>query len=352
MQVKTLQQVSKIIAKISNPSSLTPLYKSLEVGPDSIRCCSEFGNFEIWLDPTGLTQPQLLNVNALIAVASSLPETGEIKFAEKDNKVNWSCGSAKGHWNLVQTDHQIPTLEHTNFPWEPPKYFPEALLLASSACQAAAVSVGLYGILLDQIDGRLRLFSSNSIALASAAVDANGYTGGKVTLRPPVPAIMAAIIQACPGCKMDITQDGIYMLGDWMAAHLPLGAELEHDLAGYASAYQSSKHAANIDSPSIKKFITRARALADKHSSFNIKLQVANGRLSLEHSGLASSTEEVFLADGLPTDVNYSSVALPADMLLLPLESVTSVVLDYLPDQRLVLKGTNPEFLYVVGGEN
>jgi hypothetical protein len=351
MRVKTLHMVAKIANKISNPSSLTPLYRSVEVGPEGMRCCSEFGNIDIGLDPTGLLKPILVDAVALAAVTSSLPEEGDIELVEKDNHITWKCGQAKGHLNTVQSDYQIPVLDHQQYPWAPDPNFGEALRLASCSCQAAAVSVGLYGITIEPNGDKLNMYSSNSVSLAATSIPKGSYPGGKVTLRPPTPAVTAALVEACGDkCSMDINESGIYILGDWLIAHLPLGIPLEHDLATLAATFSASTQIAKIDTSAVKKFITRARALADRHASFTIGLKVEAGKLALEHQGIASSTEEFFLADGLDQSISYKSVALPADMLLLPLEHVQFVVLDYLAKQQLVLKGADPEFMFAVSG--
>ena len=90
--------------------------------------------------------------------------------------------------------------------------------------------------------------------------------------------------------------------------------------------------------------------MQDRNSSFTVNLSVSEGNLILEHSGISASTEEVFLATGLDPTVNYQSTALAGDMLLLPLSAAKKAVLDFLGDRRLVLRGEDPEFLFVVSG--
>lgn len=350
MKAATLSSLAKLASKISNPSSLSSLYHSIELGPELMRCCSEFGILEVSTEPTGLTNPCLVDAASMLAIASSLPGTGDVNLEEKNNKINWVCGSAKGHLNLITTDSVIPPLTHAEFPWKPSTTLADALLLASCACQAAAVSVGLYGITLEPAGDKLHLLSSNSISLAAATLELGTFPGGKITVRPPVPSIIAALIRTCPGCMLDITKEGIFIEGDWLKAHLPLGVNLTHDLLKLAGSFTSTINVAKIDSVAVKKFINRARALSDKNVSFTVGLKVEAGKLALEHRGIGSSTEEYFLAEGLDATLNFASVALSGDMLMLPLGFVDNVVFDYLPAQQLVLKGSNPEFLYVVGG--
>lgn len=351
MKAGILSSLTKLATKISNPSSLTSLYRSIEIDVARVRCCSEFGNIELTTDPTGLTKAFLLDTSSVLTQVINLPPDADVTLTEEENKIVWKCGNAKGHWNVVHTDYPIQELTHEGYPWLPPKNLPEALLLASSACQAAAVSYGLYGIVMEPDGDKLDFFSSNSIALAATKIDLNGYAGGKATFRPPVPGIIAALIRTCPNVMMDVTVDGIFLKGDWLKAHLPLGTNLKHDLKATYLKYDKADHTASINNVAVKKFITRARGLLDKNSSFTVKLIVEEGKLSLSHSGIASSTEEFFMAEGLPADIVYQGVDLPADMLLMPLEFVSTIVFDYMDQKQLVLKGIDPEFTYILGGE-
>lgn len=350
MKAKALQTVAKIATKISNPSSLTSLFRSIQIGPELVQCCSEYGNIEIKMDPTGLQSDLLVDTNALLAIAQSVSGDSDIAIEEKDNRLSWSCNEVKGHLNQVVTDNKIPKIEHAQHPWEPPQDFGMALLLASSACQAAAVSFGLYGITMIEEGDRLEMMSSNTISLACSAIAKGDYSFGKVTVRPPVPAIIASLLSVCSGCKIDITPDGIFIQGDWLKARLPLGVNLDHDLKEIVKNYSSANTTALINSKAVKRFITRAKQLSDKNATFNVQLRTENGKLALIHNGITSSTEEFFLADGLDTALNFESVSIPAEMLLLPLESIETIVFDYLSEKNLVLRGSKPDFVYVIGG--
>lgn len=355
MKAKDLSTIVKIASNISNASSLTSLFRSIELGPNSIRCCSEFGNLEIVVEATGLQEPCLVDTDSFMAIVSSLPQSEEVTFKPTPTKIDWVCGSAKGHLGIVQTDHKVPKLSHQNFPWTPPPNFANALILASTACAAAAVSFGMYGITVEPDGDVIRMMSCNTISLAATTVENKDFPTTKITLRPPVPGIIASLLDTCP-CTFDFVTEGdnkgIFILGNGLMAQLPLGSNLDHDLKAISEKFTTSNHVAKINSASVKKFITRAKSLTDKKSNFLVSLKIEEGKLVLSHSAIASSTEEYFLADGLPADITYQPVELDADMLTLPLSYVQDIVLDYLPQQQLVLKGTNPNFLYVVSGGN
>lgn len=362
MLVKKLTAICKLANRISNPSSLTNLYRSIQLDSTSMQCTSEFGNLEIETEDTGLTKPCLLALKDLLAV-KELPQASEIIFTENDNHLAWKCGSATGRWNFVLTDHSIPKINHQTFPWVPPDSLGISLRLASAACQSASVSVGLYGISIEVVGEELFLMSCNSVSLAATKVEKGSFPVDKIVLRPPVPEIIAALVSECPGCRLDITDQGIFIDGGWLKAQLPLGKKLDQDLKKiYDKWTTSAQHTAKIDSGAIKKFIARARILSDKHTSFTISMKIADGKLLLSHSGISSSSEEFFICEGLDPTISFTSsqeveveeenqgVALPAELILVALSFVDEAVFDYLPQNTLVLRGKDPVYTYVLGG--
>lgn len=350
MKVSDLATISKIASRISNQGSLTSLFRAIELGPESLRVISEFGNLELTIDPTGLTKEVLLDCAAVQTVANSLPLSAEITFTEKDNKVNWKCGEDKGHWSTVVTEHAIPKIDHTNFPWVPPANLGDALNLATCACQGAAVSIGLYGISIITDGDKLRLLSSNTVSLAESVIEKGSFPVEKLTLRPPVPAIVASLLSVCPGACLDVTDKGIFIGGPGLVAHLPVSHPLDMDLKKIADKFRSATQVAKVNMMAIRQFINRARGLSDKHTEFTVSIGVKEGKLGLMHSGISSSTERFLLADGADPTLSYESEPFPAAMIIIALSFVEDVVFDYMKDKQIVMRGTNPEFSYVIGG--
>lgn len=350
MNVNELNAITKISSRFSNQSSLSTLYRSVELNDTSLRLESEWGAVEMSIPSTGIKNPSLVSSVQLNSLNNFPPEE-EIEFTEKDNKIYWQIGRAKGGWDLVSTDHKIKKLKHDSYPWIPPAHFSDALRVASSACEAAAVSAGLYGITIEPREGKLHIISSNRTALAASQVDGTGYPAGLITLRPPIPKLAALILDSYGNCKMDVTDRGMYILGDGISVFLPFGADLEHNLWEIASNYMGREKVIAVDSMAVKKFITRARALTDRKVSFTIGIRIDKGQMILEHRGIASEMEEMFISEGGDETLNYKSVSYSADMMLEPLEYVQSVVLDYLPNQQMILCGKDPDFIFVVGGD-
>ena len=350
MKVGVLNAVVKIASKISNQSSTVSLFRSVELGRERLRCVSEYGNIIIATEDTGLTTPVLIDTEQISGTVRTLPQDAEMQLSQIEGRIAYTCGTASGAWNIVQSDDSIPEIDHTNFPWKPSEDLPNALMLASSACQMAAVAVGLYGIDIEPDCDNLRLLSANGTSLASVTIPKGTFPAEKLTLRPPVPSILASYLATCPNCEIDVTAEGIFVKGDWLTAHLPTSIPLEHNLKEMADIYPNANHTAKIDSGAVKRFITRARNLSDKHAFFTVVVKVDSGRLMLTHASIATKTEEWFLADGLDTALTFEPVPLAADMLLACLEHVQNVVFDYLGDKTLILKGTEPDFCYIIGG--
>lgn len=352
MKVSELQKAVKLLGRISNASSVSMLCRSFELSDNGIRACSEWGNIEMWI-ATGakLTSPVLLNTAAFAGVLNSLPEDGELSLVQEGQQVKWSCGSAKGSWSLVEQDQAIPYIDHTEFPWTPPSDLGEALLIGSSACQAVTVSIGIFGVVLEEIDGKLRITSSNSTSLISSAVAKDGYSGGKVTLRPPVPNVLATILAACGQAKIDVTQQGIFIVGPWLVAQLPISTPLDQDLTATLAKFPNAVYQTDVDKKSISKFVARAQVLAGKGQTAQIIFKVSEGKLSLEHTSVGASTEEFFLASGLDPTWTFASVSVPIDLMASSLQHVDSAVLDYLAQEFLIFTGKSPEFKQIIGGQ-
>lgn len=358
MKVGSLTSISKVISRISNPNALAALHRSVQIEDNIVRCCSDFGNVFIAIEPTGLKNPVLLNCESFLTIISSLPKEADIKFIEEAHRIKWECGVEKGHLNYVQTDDKIPDISHDSFPWNPPKEIGRAFALAGSACESAAVSIGLFGISVHPNGNKLQFISSNSTSLAATSIPLGDYPGKNITIRPPIQKVIETLIDYNQApCQFDVVSnggktDGIYVLGNNFAAELPLGQPLDHDLKEWVEKFPPTKEVSNINSDQIKRFVARARNLSEKNSDFKIVIKIDAGRLTLTHEAIASSTEQWTLVDGLDKSVKYDPVELQGTPMLDPLENAISADFGYLKDKQLVLRGENPEFMYVVGGQN
>lgn len=353
MKVKNLTQALKIAKEISNPASLTSIFRAVELKDYHLLANSEYGNIHLLLpESTGIVNPVLLETEALLSISSSLSPEADITFEEKPTHVTWDCKNdkAKGKLNFVVTDHKVVDVDHLDFSLTPPKHFGKALELGTLACQSAALSFGLYGVEVTPVGDKLQIMSSNVLSCAATEVDKGNFPDKKFTLRPPIPKIIKSILETFPDSTLDIADDGIYILNNALMAKLPLGVALEQNIKDIADGYRGTNKVIPLDAPAVKKFVSRAKNLTDRQVSFSVTMKIQEGSLLLEHKGISSSSEQHFIAEGLDPTINYEGFSLPGDLVMVALENVNQLVCDYLSVKQLVLRGSEPNFLYIVGG--
>ena len=352
MRVKEFSAAVKLASMVSNNYSMAPAFRGIQLFRDEVFCHSECGKIIVKIEDSNLSEKCLISSSALNAVLNSLPENGDIQFELKDSLL-WKCGTSKGSLSKIFSETPILTIDrhHEAYPWLPNKTVAEALVLASAACQQASVSIGAYGVVLYNREGKLQIMSSNSASLAEATLPSKDYPPiDCITVRPPIPNTLAAIIKYCePEIAVDVTSDGIFVLGKDVMAELSLSLPLSVDLFAVSGKYTERKHVTKVKSEEIRKFLVRANALVDKHDA-TVMLGVEAGQIKLEHKGVAGSSEEYFLADGLDPSISFTGVQLPIYLVATALRGIDSVVLDYLTDKVLVLTGSSPEFKYVISG--
>lgn len=352
-----LQEALKLAQLICNPLSLSPLHRAIELSPGWIRASSEFGSIEIGV--LDLEVSALVDGQNLCSVLLSLDTEDKLYLNTSASSLHWRSGAALGQLNFANVEQGMPrdlAQDDAILVWTPPPGFAEAMELAASACTAAAVSMGLYGIemLVRPAEKAVVLRSSNSIALACSSVGgsfepADAYARQYV-LRPPVHKILATLAVAGSENLLMFGERTITVAGESFTAVLPVAAALEHDLGKIMHKFENAEKVVQIDKAGIKKFLMRARALADKRQSTSVHLRVNEGRLILEHKGVSSSSEEYFLAEGLEQTENFNTITLPLDMLLAPLEHTDYVIFDYQDRNTLLLAGDDYDFLYILGG--
>jgi hypothetical protein len=350
VKVSEYRNIAKIVDAVANNASITQLYKCVELGAESVRVCSEFGNVECWHEKVNLAAPSLVLASAWLGVIQTLPSETELELEEVDNTITWKCGDASGYWSTVAANGTIPTIDHEKFEWTPDKQFVKAMELGASACQASTVTTGLYGMFMEVKDGTLRMMSSNNVSFAMATVDRTNYDGPSVTLRPPVPSILGKLLSLSSKTTVDITEAGIFVLSPFFAAHLPLSTPLEHNLVKIIENFSENKLSVGIDAVAIKSFLGRVQALADKGIPIYVQFGLEKGKMTLTHTSTAASTEEFFLAGGLDPELSFKTIKLPLSLLRTSIEHIDSANLDYLEKNILVLKGNDPIFTHIVGG--
>jgi hypothetical protein len=350
MKTDTLASAIKLISKITHPSSIVPLYRSVEIGSERARACSEAGNIEITIGETGLEQPALLDFTAVQGVLNSLPQSAEMYLSRQGNCVLWETDFASGSWKTVHQEHRIPILTHYTHPWKPPRDFASAVVAAALAVEGATLSAGMYGLLIERTESGLQLLSCNSTSLAAVTVPVADFPAGKITLRPPVPAVLVGILCAHQDITLDVTDGQICVQGDWITAQLPISPQLEHDLFAIADGYSRVRSVVKISRMALVRALKRAISLTPRNERSMVELSLDAGTLVVRHKTTGSSGETVILAEGIDPSTKFLPVEFQTEQLLIPIQHIDSVCLDYLPQRRLVLLGESPDFRFIVSG--
>jgi hypothetical protein len=350
MRIDTLKFAAQLCIPASNASSLSPLFRCVELGPNCMRACSEFVNMQVAVK-TDLKDPVLLEAINIDAVIRTIRSGTDIRLTKEGDRVLWRTDTASGYWVLVEQEDQIPAFTHKHFPWQPSKTFPEALLLAQLACQAATVSFGLYGVVVEPVGRHLFLASCNDHALAIVTLPRDGYPGEKVTLRPPVPALLSSMLRAFPESSLDVTDEGIFLADNFIMAHFPVSPSLEVDIVAVATEFTSKKLLVNVNPDKIKRFLSRAKCLTDRHVDPLAEIRLKAGHLSFKQVGSAAGTEEFMLGQkAFAQAVTFPSVLFSMDELSTPLDYIDSLTLDHLDKQVLILQSDVPPFQYIIRG--
>jgi hypothetical protein len=353
MNVGAFASAMKAVSMISNQSSLSTLYKSVEFAPESLRACSEFGNLEISFE-TGLDEAVLLDCEAVNVILRQLPSHAEILFEKKENRVRWTTDARSGSLHVVQQDREIPELSNSSYPWKPSARFGEALVLAASSVQAASVSIGLYGLVIQACGQVLRLVSSNTISASVVVIPAYGHTiQDRITLRPPVPKMLARLLGSHPKLMIDVSERGVFVEDEQLRGHLPAGSPLDHDLCQLADKYSIGSTRVQIDPLAIKEFLSMAKGLAGKLTDSTVQIEVKAGNLILHHQSSVSRTQEYLAAQRLDPSIHFDPVAFSADLLAVPVDHVDTLILDYLPEKRLILhrEESGLQYTFIIGGK-
>lgn len=350
MKISALKSAMKVVSMITNSSSLVPLYRSVELSPGRMRACSEYGNLEIAME-CDLPRPVLIDCAGVNSVIKTVPSEGDLHCELKGDRICWSSKTSTGYWLRVEQSHQIPLISHPHHPWSPPDDFADALMLAGSAVQSATVSVGLYGIVIEKWGQQLHLASTNDWGLALATMAGADFPTRKITIRPPVHKVLSALLRVCPDAALDLTDDGIFFLSDSIRAYFPASPPLEHDVIGFAHRYARGMKVIDIEASAVQQFITRAAGLKGKQDGFHVKVGLERGNLTLALQTESARTDEYLIAEHIHAGV-FTPIVIDGTWLRIPLQHVRSVVLDYLSENVLVLRGDEHSrmFQFVISG--
>jgi hypothetical protein len=339
-------------AAIVNPRALSINYRAIRISPKFINACAAFGALEVAIE-TGLDKEIFVDGDSFLQVLKSLPPSEFEMHISNEQTLSWKCGAARGQLALLNEKVEVVRpewLEKTEFV-PIGSNFGKSLDLASLSCGSTALlSVGLYGILLDN-EGSLTGYSSDNNTMASARL------GSKIESAP------AACCLAPDGAKL------VSMLANQEKSMIAIDGKnsvfvetpdtklvvkqippLKFDIKKVVLGFQSQEIKIDLNRDVITKFIRRAEALAEDRGQTSVAISVDNGSVRLTFAEGKSSSEEYYLAEG-QTEVNVVPITVDSRRLSKALSQASVIVFDYAAKDVLALRGAE-DFIFILSGKS
>jgi hypothetical protein len=334
---------------LTNSKALSVNYRAFSVGPNSINACSAFGALETAID-TGLDKQIFVDGDSFFQVMKSLPAAA-LEMKVTDQSLMWKCGSAKGQLALLGDAVEIVKPEWSSkieFQ-DVSSSFSKALDLGSIACGTTALlSVGLYGVVIDNDNG-LFAYSTDNNTIASAKLGDVLKKADKCYLSPDSSRLVS-MLTGKEGAKIAIDgEKSLFIQTNDSKLVVKQIPPIKFDIKKMVSMFSSQEIKIMLNRDVIAAFIRRADALAEEKGKASVAIGVDNGTVKLEFAEGKSSSEEYYLAEGA-TDINVEPIVVDSRRMAKALSNVNSLIFDYASKGALVLRGAD-EFVFVVSGK-
>jgi hypothetical protein len=357
MQASEIYQQLRPFTLLAHEKLLSPSYKALHITPTSVRGHSPFGIMEVEV-ALGIDAEAYVDTARFLQVLSTAP-AGDFRLLVEDNKLSWLCedpSEAKryemtGSFSLIAGDITIPPL-----PWDGrgtmvpvTEGFGRGLQLAALGCGSQAyISVGLYGVAIENEPDGLYAYASDNNAIASCRLgDRNDAFADKITLAPDALALLAEVSRG--DTAVSLTGDSIYCQTPTTKLMIRRKADLKSDLRAIAGALRGQQRSLPIDRESLAAFVRRVDALAEDKSKARMSMSVEEGATKLFYEDSISFSAEYYLVQSEePFDIN--PIQLEPRRIFRALGAADRVVFDYVDRHALVFRGPN-EFLFGVHGK-
>jgi len=359
MQASDLYKHLRPFTLLSHEKLLSPSYKSLHITPTAVRGHSPFGLMEVEVR-LGIDREAYVDTARFLQVLSTAPE-GDFQLELEDNKLSWYCadpGEAKryemtGSFAVLSGgDITIPVL-----PWDGRGEmipvgapFGAGLQLASLGCGSQAyISIGLYGVTIENEANGLYAYASDNSSIASCRLsDASPAFADKITLAPDALALLADVT-GHGEAAISITDDTIYAQTPTTKLVIKGKAALKIDLREIAAGLRGEDRVLPIDRDSLTSFVRRIEALAEDKAKAQMSLSVEEGATRLYFEDNISFSAEYYLVQSdQPFDV--PPIQLEPRRIFRALGAADRLVFDYVDRRALVFRGPN-EFLFGVNGK-
>lgn len=333
-------------AMLCSKHALSPNYRALMLSNDKVRGCASFGAMEVDVN-LGLEREIYVNAEAFLQVTRSLSNK-DLELSVRENVLAWKCGAARGQLAILSEKISI---DETTFVVEPvfelPAGFSRSLDLGSIAAGTTALlSVGLYGVLLDN-GSILKAYASDDTTISICKLsDPVDDTALAVTLSPDAAKLLATITRK--PAMLSFSATAVFCKTGDTRLVLKQVPALKHDIKSIAAGFSKSEISLPLDREIITNFNRRADALAEEGKAI-VTIRVEDGMTKLAFVDGVSSTEEFYLVDAA-SDISVDPIHIEARRMSKALAQATNIVFDYAEQNVLVLRGEN-EFAFVISGK-
>jgi hypothetical protein len=367
MKSNTLATLLAPFAVLANKHAMSPIYKALEIGPDTIRGCSPWGILEVSAE-IGTTEMFWIDAGPFIGMIKTLPAE-EVTFEQTTSTLTWSCGDATGKLALL-SKLEMPTYEFED-PGTDPNIdagFPEALTLGSlSASRDMGLSsAGTSGVALTCIpveedpNGEtftIYVTSSDNITMSVSSILIAGASSWPETIVIATEAatLLNTILRmsaGSSGAHLIIEEKTIIAYANDFRLMIRSAPPMKHNILDISLNYEHEAIVTKLPSGPVKSFVARATALAEAKSHTHVTLSAVSGGLLLAfEEGTITSNEQYAISD-LEVPDDFPDVRLDALRLARALGHADMIAFDALKKGVITLFASKeePAFSYLING--
>lgn len=359
MLSKTLNNALAPFRLLASKTALSPTYRALEIGPESVRGCSVYGVVEVAIKLIDADwEPLTVDSAAFLAVVASMPEDKAVTLSTEPGALLWQCGQAKGRLALLPAV-RIPLVKLDQSPkalkraWQPPETFQLALELGGlSAAVAGLAAAGMYGIVLDNRRAySVMACDGTTISHATVLAGSLPNTPDLVVISPEAAALLRLLLKDPEG-RVQFDEQSVYFISPSTRAVIKQLPQLKNDIATMLDRFGDEAIVATLPKDRATAFIKRVNALAETKSLAHIGLSASQGQIALTFNEGTASSDEYFLVEDLDIP-DLPEVQIDAAKTARALRYIDEIVLDHVDKHVVVLRGGTDDmpFTYLISGK-
>lgn len=327
-------------------NSISSTYRTLHLDTDKIRACSAFGIMEVDCQ-LGIDKSCYVDAISFISLIKSLPNQ-ELEINVKDTVLSYKCGQARGQLGTKE-EVEIPVIsfpKDAKFEKMSPD-FQDKMELGTLACgKSALMSIGLYGILLDN-QNDLVASSTDDASMSYCKVNGNISSAPYQMYLSPDSILVLENIKHKDGVFFAADENSIFCKTANTKLVLKQIPPMKHDLNGMISKFLEYEHSVTLNKDVISSFIKRAVALSEEKGSTTVSLSVKDKTTRLSFEEKLASSEEYYLTEDAPA-IEVDPIHIESGKLAKALSYSDKIVFDYAKKNVLVFRGEKDEFAFIV----